>query len=145
MDYQDRDPHPIPRRYHWFTDYSYVPTVAAAPELFGFADNKTATTLARIFSGTILASSIFTRAEWGAVKVLPYKAHVALDFASGVAALAMPWLAGFAEHRAARNTFLGMGIVGITVGLLSGILTGPKEMPAASYADSRKTARRYRA
>ena len=57
------DNHPIPRRYHWLTDYSYVPTVAAAPDLFGFAHNKKAARISRIFSGTILASSLFTRAE----------------------------------------------------------------------------------
>jgi hypothetical protein len=121
--------HPIPRRYHWPTDYSYIPTVAAAPDLFGFADNKTAARICRIFSSTILASSLFTRAEWGVFKLIPYKAHVALDFGSGLAALAMPWLAGFAHDRRARNTFLAMGAVGVTVGLLSGVFSTPEEMP----------------
>ena len=129
------DNHPIPRRYHWLTDYSYVPTVAVAPAVFGFAHDKNAARLCRAFSGAILLSSIFTRAEWGVVKAMPYKGHVALDFAAGVAALATPWLAGFAQNRAARNTFLAMGVVGISVGLLSGLFTGPEEMPAAE-ADS---------
>ncbi len=84
--------HPIPRRYHWLTDYSYVPTVATAPETVGFTDNKTATNLCRLFSGVILTQSIFTRAEWGVVKVMPYKAHVAMDFAAGW--LALPMTAG---------------------------------------------------
>lgn len=126
------DTHPIPRRYHWPTDYSYVPTVAAAPDLFGFAQNKKAARICRVFSSSILASSLFTRAEWGLIKVLPYKAHVALDFGAGVAALVMPWAAGFANDRRARNTFLVMGIVGITVGLLSGLFSGPEELPAAT-------------
>lgn len=139
------DPHPIPRRYHWPADYSFVPIVAAAPDLFGFSDHKTAATLARIFSGATLVSSLFTRAEWGVVKVIPYKAHVAFDFASGLAALAMPWVAGFADHRRARNTFLVMGVVGVTVGLLSGVFSRPREMPADPYEEARKAARRYRA
>jgi hypothetical protein len=131
------DNHPIPRRYHWLTDYSYVPTVAAAPDLFGFAHNKKAVRISHIFSGTVLASSLFTRAEWGVFKLVPYKAHVALDFGSGLATLAMPWLAGFADDRRARNTFLAMGTVGVTVGLLSGLFRQPQEMPLpASSADS---------
>lgn len=102
--------------------------MAAAPELIGFADNHRATTICRAFSGAILASSLLTRAEWGVVKVLPYKTHVALDFASGLAALAMPWLADFADDRRARNTFLAMGVTGVVVGLLSGVLDEPVEM-----------------
>jgi hypothetical protein len=127
----------IPRRYHWPTDYSYIPTVAAAPDLFGFAHNKKAARICRAFSGGVLVSSLFTRAEWGVFKLLPYKGHVALDFGTGLAALAMPWLAGFADDRRARNTFLVMGAVGITVGVLSGLFNKPEEMPLpASSADS---------
>lgn len=126
------DKHPIPRRYHWLTDYSYVPSVGLAPELVGFTDHKTATLLARIFSGTILVSSIFTRAEWGVIKTMPYKWHVALDFTAGVAALAMPWVVGFAANRRARTTFLAMGMVGISAGLLSGLFTRPQEMPEST-------------
>ena len=121
---------PIPRPYHWPTDYSYVPLVLTAPETVGFTDEKTAAALCRAFSGTILVSSVFTRAEWGAVRVIPYKAHVALDFGAGVLALAAPWLFGFARHRRARNTFLAMGVTGVAVGLLSGVFGGAKEMPA---------------
>jgi hypothetical protein len=34
----------------------------------------------------------FEDAEWGVVKVLPYKAHLAIDAVTGVAALAAPWM-----------------------------------------------------
>jgi hypothetical protein len=135
--------HAIPRPYHWPADYSYIPLVATAPETLGFSNEKAATTLCRVFSGGVLLSALFTRAEWGLVRVMPYKAHVALDFASGVAALAAPWLFGFAHHARARNTFLAMGVTGLVVSWLSGIFREPEEMPRGPYAARHKGARYY--
>jgi hypothetical protein len=56
---------PVSRRAHAFTAYSYVPLVSAAPDLMGFTDEKTATTLCYVLSSTTLVSNCFTRAEWG--------------------------------------------------------------------------------
>ena len=116
---------PITRVQHGFTDYSYIPLVASAPRLVGFSHNKTATTLCYVLSSTILASSLVTRAEWGAFKVMPYKAHLVLDVVGGLAGLSAPWLFGFAKNRRARNTFLAAGVFG----LLAGLLSKPEEMP----------------
>jgi hypothetical protein len=116
---------------HGMADYAYVPTVAAAPALFGFAHHQTPARLCRIISAGVLASTLFTRAEWGVFKVMPYKAHIALDFVAGLGTMAMPWLAGFARDRRARNTFLVVGAVSVTAGLLSGLFSGSQEMPAA--------------
>ena len=117
---------PITRTQHGFTDYSYIPTVAAAPSLVGFTDEQTATQLTRVLSGSILVSSLLTRAEWGLLKVLPYKAHLVADTAVGALALSAPWLFGFASNTRARNTFLVMG----AFGLMAGLLSKPEEMPA---------------
>ncbi|MBO2007525.1 hypothetical protein [Hymenobacter negativus] len=126
----------IPRPVHGVADYLYVPTVAAAPDLFGFAHNKKAARICRIVSGGVLASTLFTRAEWGVWKLVPYKAHLFLDFAAGVGAMAMPWLAGFAQDRRARNTFLGIGAISLGASLLSGVFSNSEEMPLpASSAD----------
>ena len=113
------DPRPISRRGHAATDYSYVPTVMAAPSVVGFEDVPVAARLARTYAGIIAASTFFTRAEWGVVPVMPYRYHVAIDAAVGAAALASPWVFGFERHERARNTFVVMGLVGLAVGLLS--------------------------
>jgi hypothetical protein len=118
-------PKPISRRAHAFTDYSYVPLVSAAPDLVGFTDEKVATTLCHVLSSTVLVSSLFTRAEWGPIRVIPYKAHLAIDTFGGLTALTAPWLFGFAKNRKARNTFLVMGVFG----LIAGLLSQPDEMP----------------
>ncbi|OUJ70470.1 SPW repeat domain-containing protein [Hymenobacter crusticola] len=117
---------PISRRQHAFTDYSYVPLVASAPELVGFTQEKAATTLCHLLSGTVLLSSLFTRAEWGPIRVMPYKAHLTIDTLGGLTALTAPWLFGFARNKRARNTFLVMGVFGLVAGLLS----QPEEMPS---------------
>jgi len=117
---------PISRRQHAFTDYSYVPLVASAPDLVGFTEEKTATTLCHVLSTSILLSSLFTRAEWGPIRVLPYKVHLTLDTLGGATSLAAPWVFGFAHNKKARNTFLAMGVFG----LIAGLLSKPEEMPA---------------
>ena len=115
---------PISRQQHGFTDYSYIPLVAAAPMLADFKDQPTATLLTRVLSGGILATSLMTRAEWGAFRVLPFKAHLAADAAVGTLTLAAPWLFSFANHRRARNAFLAIG----AFGLMAGLLSRPEEM-----------------
>lgn len=116
---------PISRRQHGVADYLYVPAVAAAPELAGFT-SPTAARLARAFSASALVSALCTRAEWGVVKVVPYRTHLAVDAVTGLAALAAPWLFGFADDARARNTFLAMGVVALSAVALS----RPEEMPA---------------
>jgi hypothetical protein len=117
---------PISRKQHGIADYTYVPSVLSAPNLARFTDDTTPARLSRAFGATSLVNTLFTRAEWGLVKVMPFKAHLAVDAVSGVAALAAPWLFGFAKDRRARNAFLAMGLTTLVVTLLS----RPEEMPA---------------
>ena len=116
---------PISRREHGFTDYSYVPMVAAAPWFIGFTDEPWAVRLTRVLSGSILATSLLTRAEWGLVKMIPFKTHLMADTAVGLFALSAPWLFGFASNTKARTTFLVAGVFGI----LAGGLSKSQEMP----------------
>ena len=116
---------PISRVQHGFTDYAYIPLVASAPYLLGYKDNKTAATLSYVLSSNVLATSLFTRAEWGVFKVIPYKVHLALDVVAGLTALSAPWLFGFAKDPKARTAFLAAG----AFGLLAGLLSKPEEMP----------------
>ena len=115
---------PISRQQHGFIDYAYVPPVAATPELVGFENELTATTLTRLLSGGVLAATLLTRAEWGLVKLIPFKAHLLTDAAVSALVMAVPWLGGFAQNIRARNTFLAIGAFGITAVLL----TKPEEM-----------------
>ncbi len=110
---------PITRQMHGVADLTYIPTVAAAPEMVGFTEEKTAVTLCRILSGGLLLSGLMTRAEWGAMRIIPFKAHLAVDVAAGLFTLGAPWLFNFSQNTKARNTFIGMGLTSIMAAGLS--------------------------
>lgn len=115
---------PISRQQHGLIDYAYVPLVAAAPELVGFKDELTATTLTRLLSSGVLAATLLTRAEWGLLRLIPFKAHLLTDAAVSTLVMAAPWLGGFAQNVRVRNTFLTIGAFGI----MAVLLTKPEEM-----------------
>lgn len=116
---------PISRKAHAFTDYSYIPLALASPIIFDFEDEEQAKLAGKIQAGSVLVSSLFTRAEWGLFKIMPYKTHLLLDVAVSAFSLSAPWLFGFSKNRKARNAFLLMGVFGLSAGLLS----KPEEMP----------------
>jgi hypothetical protein len=116
---------PISRRAHGFADYTAAPLALIMPNLAGFQNEKTAANLSRLVAGNILTVGLFTRAEWGAFKKIPFKTHLLLDVALGTLTIGAPWLFGFSKNKAARNAFLAMG----ALSLLSGMLSKPEEMP----------------
>lgn len=109
----------LTRQQHGFTDYTYAPLVSIAPEMVGFEKEKTAAALCRILSSGIFMSGFTTKAEWGVLKVMPFKTHCILDIAAGLFAASAPWIFGFSKNKKARNTFLAMGAFGILAGALS--------------------------
>lgn len=52
--------------------------------------------------------SLFRHYELGLVRVLPFKAHLALDVLNGVFLLLSPWLFGFANRVWAPHVVLGI-------------------------------------
>jgi len=106
---------------HLPIDYAYVPLVLSTPMLLDFEDKKWASNACY----TVLGYSLLTNAKWGAVKLIPYKTHAALDLAQGVAAFGAALLKQKQLSSTARNTFLVLGITGIAVGILS--LIGSKK------------------
>lgn len=115
---------PISRPLHGVAEVTYIPAVALAPKLGGFEDDETATMLCRAIAGMGLVSSLLTRAEWGVVRVVPFKVHLALDAVTGLLALSAPKLFGFSNNTRARNAFILMGLTALVVSAL----TQPDEM-----------------
>ncbi len=116
---------PISREQHGLVDWAYIPAVAAAPGAVGFDRDDTPARLARLLSAGVLLSTLFTRAEWGAIPIIPFRTHLALDTATSALATAAPWLFGFEKDVRARNTFVVIGLAGLIVSAL----TRPQEMP----------------
>lgn len=115
----------ISRKGHGVIEAAYIPLVAAAPELFDFKYDNAARLLCRVQAASALLSGLFTRAEWGLVKVVPFKTHLTIDIGMGAFSLAAPWLFGFSKNTKARNLFLAMGASAI----MASLLTEHDEMP----------------
>ena len=108
---------PITPTVHGVIDYLSSATFAAAPSLLGFRHGA-ATRLARSLGATYTGLSLATEYRLGAVKTIPFPAHLAADAALGAGLAAAPWLLGFASDRRARTFFLAMaGISAVVVAL----------------------------
>lgn len=121
---------PISRRIHGLLDYGYVTAVAHLPEIVGFHRNKKATQFFRGLSAAVFASTVTTRAEWGAIKMIAYKKHLLFDVVAGTAAIAAPWLLGFSNNKKATLTSVTVGFFAYAVVALS----KPENMPVTKDA-----------
>jgi hypothetical protein len=108
---------PLSPSAHGVADYLSSATFAAAPSLFRFP--PAAATLARSLGASYAGLSLATAYPLGAVKVVPFPTHLAMDAVMAPVLAAAPWLFGFAESRAARNFFLAMAGVTAVVTALS--------------------------
>jgi hypothetical protein len=110
-------------RFHGALDYG---TVIALPSLFRWlrAGGETR----RVADGGaafVLAYSLLTRYEWGAAKVLPMPAHLALDALLGAGLVAAAAAAGRpgGETAAVRGSLLGLGLFSLFASVVTE--TGP--------------------
>jgi len=108
---------PISPRIHGVLDYTTSAAVTAAPYLLGFP--KSARRMCQALSASYTGLSAMTDYPLAAKRVVPFKAHGAVEL--GLAALlpAAPWLFGFAKHRAARNFCFGLTALTVVVATLT--------------------------
>ncbi|MDQ1163472.1 hypothetical protein QE422_003840 [Chryseobacterium sp. SORGH_AS 447] len=97
----------ISSKTHAVLDYVVGILLIAAPWLFGFADNTAATTVPVLLGASTLVYSLFTDYEYGLAKMLPYKAHLTIDFIAGTLLLVSPWLFGFSDRVYLPHVILG--------------------------------------
>ncbi len=88
----------VSTRTHGVLDLVSAGALLAAPRLFGLNDEPRAASVLRMAGGGALAYSMLTDYEFGLVRVLPMRAHLALDAASGAFLASSPWLLGFAKN-----------------------------------------------
>jgi hypothetical protein len=107
---------PISTRVHGIIDYTWSATASSAA-----ARMQDATSTARLLRAAATAatgSSLLTRYESGALKVLPMRAHLALDALLCSALVASPFFLPSSERRHAAVPVL-LGAAGLVVALLS--------------------------
>ena len=87
-------PRPIDQTLHGFTDYSVGAVLATVfPRLAKIEDTRGAGQMRRA-AAVHAGYSVFTKYPLGLVKVIPFKAHLALDAAGAIALGATPFVTG---------------------------------------------------
>jgi hypothetical protein len=119
---------------HGVLDYAVVAGFAGAPLVLGFT--RTPATLAWVLASVHLAKSLVTAYPLGAVKLIPFPVHGVLETAVALGLLAMPWIAGFAAEPAARNFYIGAGVVVLVVVALTNYRTEPARAAAPPLAQA---------
>jgi hypothetical protein len=110
-------PRPISPRLHGILDYTTSAAVAATPRLLGFP--PTARRMFDTLAGGYTGISAFTNYPLSVKRAIPFKAHGAAELAMAAALPAMPWVLGFANHKAARNLCFGLTVLTIVVAALT--------------------------
>lgn len=102
----------IPTRIHGMLDYIVGVLLIFAPRIFNFENTGVASQLPVFLGVATIVYSLLTRYELGLVKVIPFKAHLTIDFLSGVLLLVSPWAFGFAETVWVPHVVVGLLEIG---------------------------------
>ncbi len=108
---------PIFPTVHGVIDYSTSAAVIAAPRLMRFP--REARILCDALAGGYTGLSALTDYPLSVRRAVPFKAHGATEAVLGLALPAMPWVLGFARHRAARNFFFALTALTFVVAALT--------------------------
>jgi hypothetical protein len=101
---------PLGSRGHGIMDYVTGASLLGAsrlPPLRG----RFAGTVAAATGANVLGLSAVTDYEVGALRLLPFKAHLAMDALTGIGLLALPWIADAAESAVDRIVPLTVGVM----------------------------------
>jgi hypothetical protein len=106
----------ISTRTHGVLDFLTAGTLVALPRVLGWGERVT-NTLTGVAIGT-LGYSLLTNYEFGVLRVLPMRGHLAIDAMSGVALCAAP--AMFPEEdRSTHATLVALGLFEIGAAMLT--------------------------
>lgn len=103
-------------RAHGVLDLITAGTLVALPRVCGWGDGVTGL-LTKLGVGS-LGYSMLTDYEFGMVRVLPMRAHLALDALSGATLCAAPWMFP-EEDDTTRAALVGLGVFEIGAALLT--------------------------
>ncbi len=105
----------IPTKVHGALDYIVGVALIFAPMIFGFMDKGGAAVILPMVLGVgLILYSIFTKYEWGLVKVLGMPYHLIFDVLASALLALSPFIFGFYDPNM-LNVWLPHVVVGITV------------------------------
>ena len=104
----------IPTKVHGALDYIVAIALIFAPWFFGFSNVGGAAVIIPIVLGIgLFVYSLFTKYEWGLVKVLGMPYHLIIDVVAALFLALSPFLFGFSNQ--AWNVWVPHVVVGIAV------------------------------
>lgn len=83
-----------------------------APQLFGFSDNETATSVTMAVGVFIILSELITTSRISPLKLVPMRIHLVLDYLTGVFLAVSPWVFGFSDVVWVPHLLVGILTVG---------------------------------
>jgi hypothetical protein len=101
----------IPTTVHGAIDHVVAPALLAAPEIFRLDKNGADGIVPRAVGGAAAVYSNLTDYELSLKRLIPMKAHLALDGMSGAFLAASPWLLGY--RRKGLRHWLPHTVVGV--------------------------------
>jgi SPW repeat len=110
---------PLSLRAHQVIEPVAALLLIAAPWLFGFSDNDTATTLSVIVGVIVLLTGMSTRWRMSMVKLIPLRTHFMMDLGVGIALIVLPFIAGFSDHGGATRFFVIAGALELGTALMT--------------------------
>ena len=100
--------HLLSRRIHGILDYAVAFILIIAPRLLGLDPQSDEARVPFFLGWTAIVYSLFTRYEFGLVKLLPFRLHLGLDVVHGAVLAASPWLFHFADRVWIPHLMLGV-------------------------------------
>ena len=119
----------IDTRTHGYIDYVTGLLLLVAPYLFGFATGGIEQWLPQLNGAAIIVMSLLTRYELSAAKVIPLKAHLGVDMATGALLAVSPWLFGFADLIWWPHLLVGLMEIGVAAATRRDVETASLRRP----------------
>jgi hypothetical protein len=114
----------IPSRIHTYIGLVIGAVLIAAPWIFGFDDESAPTWTAIIVGAFLLVNELMTKSPSSPVKLIPMKAHIAIEIVTGIVLAASPWLFDFADLE--DKAWIPHVVVGVLVAAYA-LLTDPTD------------------
>ncbi len=99
----------IPSAFHGILDYAVAATLVFAPFILGFEGIALALAVAGGLG--LFVYSLVTDYSISARKLLPFKAHLAIDFAAALVLVAAPFVFGFTGLERAFYLVIGIAVL----------------------------------
>lgn len=106
---------PIPLAIHGLIEYCAAVLLIAAPFIFGFSDEGSATAASIVIGVVVIFVAATTAGPTSIINSLPVSVHVLLDYGLAAVLIASPFLFGFSGETNPTVFFIALGVAHLLV------------------------------